>query len=93
MTTFGEYLHKRFRRFARLLEFAAGLPRTEATLEAARMASQLALDLRYPWASLREALADHPGLAAEVPEREGKVDRLPWGDPNFRIRDGRLQPS
>jgi hypothetical protein len=91
MTPFGAYLSKRFRVFARLVEFTAGLPHEESLTEAARMTSQLAFDLGYRWSSLREGLADHPEMVAEVPEGEGRVDSLPWGAPKFGIRDGRLQ--
>lgn len=87
----GEYLGRQFRLYARQIEFVAGLPTAESLLEGARMVSQLCMDRHYPWADLREALADHPELQAEAPDVWRQVDRLPWGEPGFRMRGGRLE--
>ena len=42
----------------------------------------------YSWASLRAALTGYPALLAQVPDRGGKVDSLPWGTATVHVREG-----
>jgi len=52
-----------FEERAAILEFDAGLPTTDAELEAARMTATLARNRGYQWASLRAALDGYPALS------------------------------
>jgi hypothetical protein len=73
-----EYLGER----AGILEFDAGLPRPDAELEAARITATLARNRGYLWASLRAALSGYPVLLAQVPQKAGPVDALPFACPS-----------
>lgn len=57
-------------------EFAAGLPKPEVELEAARITASLARNRGDLWASLRAALADYPPLLTVLPDTPGPVDTL-----------------
>jgi TubC N-terminal docking domain len=76
-----EDLREHFMERAGTIEHDAGLPRPEAELEAARLTATFARNRRYLWSSLRQALAEYPELADQVPDRPGKVDALPLGLP------------
>jgi hypothetical protein len=73
-----EDLREHFEERSAILEHDAGLPRAEAEAEAARITATLARNRGYLWVSLRAALADYPVLLAQVPDRPGPVDALPW---------------
>jgi hypothetical protein len=61
----------------------AGMDKAE--LGAARAAVAYAIDRGFVWDSIREALADWPGLLKKVPEgRYGKVDSLCFGEVHVR---------
>ena len=76
MTVETEDLKKFFEERAGILEFDAGLPRPDAELEAARITATYAGNRGYLWASLPAALADHPLLLAQLPDRASPVDAL-----------------
>jgi hypothetical protein len=76
-----EDLREFFEERAGILEFDAGLPRPEAELEAAWITATLARNRSYLWASLRAALSRYPALLAQVPDRPGPVDSLPFARP------------
>ncbi len=70
-------LREFFEERAAILEHDAGLPESEAEFEAGRITSTLARNQGYLWASLREALAEHPELLAQLPDMPGQVDASP----------------
>jgi TubC N-terminal docking domain len=80
-----EDLREFFEERAVILEFDAGLPRPDAELEAARITATLARNRGYLWASLRVALTGYPVLLAQVPQKAGPVDALPFGVPKLAV--------
>jgi len=77
-----------FEERAAILQHDAGLPRPDAELEAARITATLAGNRGYLWASLRAALAEYPVLLAQVPDRPGPIDALPFGTAGVHVREG-----
>jgi hypothetical protein len=84
-----EDLEEFFEERSAILEFDAGLPRPDAELEAARITATLARNRGYLWASLRAALTGYPVLLAQVPQKAGPVDTLPFGLPKLAVLKGR----
>jgi hypothetical protein len=68
----------------------ARLPKPKAEAEAARLVATLARNRSCSWASLRTALADYPDLLAQLLDRAGKVDGLPWDVATVAVLKGRL---
>ena len=88
LTAEAEDLLEAFEERAAILEFDGGLPRADAELDAARITATYARNRRYAWASLREALSGYPALSAQVPDRAGTVDSLPFGTARVHVREG-----
>jgi len=84
-----EDLRESFEERAGILEYDAGLPRSQAEIEAARITATLARNRGHLWASLRAALADYPALLAQVPDTPGPVDALPLGTAKVAVLPGR----
>ncbi len=78
-------LHEAFQERAAILEHEAGLSRDESDLEAARTIAVLARNRGYAWGVLRQVLASHPALLAQIPDRTGAVDTLPFGVAKFAV--------
>jgi hypothetical protein len=72
-----EGLQAFFEEHAGILEYDAGLSRTEAEREAAKIAAILARNRGHLWASLWVVLSQYPALLAQVPDTPGSVDALP----------------
>ncbi|MGH8565662.1 MAG: hypothetical protein ACREXW_16840 [Gammaproteobacteria bacterium] len=72
-----EDLKEFFEERAAILEYDAGLPRSDAELEAGRLTATLARNRGYLWHSLRAALAGYPALLTVLPDTPGPVDALP----------------
>jgi hypothetical protein len=83
-----EELREAFEERAGILEHDAGLSRPEAELEAARSTATLARNRGSLWASLRAAFSRYPALLAQVPDRAGTVDSLPFGTSTVHVREG-----
>lgn len=83
-------LREAFEERAAILEHDAGLSRTQAELEAARMTATKARNRGYTWTALRQALSSCPELLAEIPDRPGLVDALPLGVSRFAVLPGRV---
>jgi protein-disulfide isomerase-like protein with CxxC motif len=81
-------LREAFEERAAVLQHDAGLPRADAELEAARITATYARNRGYLWATLRAALAGYPSLLAQVPDRPGPVDSLPFGTATVHVREG-----
>jgi hypothetical protein len=74
-----EAIRELFVATGRILVGLAVMSRSEAVLEAGRIAGPLARNRRYRWTSLRTALEGYPELLARVPDRDGVVDSLVFG--------------
>ena len=83
-----EDLKEFFKERSAILEHDAGLLRPQAEMEIAQITATFARNRSYSWASLRAALADYPVLRAQLPDRAGPVDSLPWGTATVHVREG-----